>query len=275
MYISIYISMVILITGSSSGIGKATAKLFQTKGWQVIATMRSPEKETELNLLPNIELVKLDVTDQRQIQEVMTKAIKKYKHIDVIVNNAGYGLIGPFEAATSEEIQKQYDTNVFGLMHVCQAILPHFREQKQGTIINVSSMGGRISLPFYSLYMSTKWAVEGFSESLQFELNAFGIRVKLIEPGAIATDFFGRSLITTDTTKIPAYRTLFEQANANMHTTQGSKAELVAQIIYKAATDKTTRLRYPVGKDARVLLFFKRFLPDKVWLYIVRNIIFR
>ncbi len=179
----------VLITGSSSGIGKATVLRFQQAGWNVAATMRSPEKEAELGKLEGIALVRLDVTSEDSIAAAIGETIQRFGAIDVVVNNAGYGLVGPFEASTPEQVRRQFETNVFGLMNVVRAVLPHIRERRAGVIVNVASMGGRITFPLYSPYHGTKWAVEGFSEGLQFELEQFGIRVKIIEPGAIKTDF--------------------------------------------------------------------------------------
>lgn len=263
----------ILITGTSSGIGKATAKLFQKKGWKVIATMRSPEKETELNHLENIEVVQLDVTNKEQIKAVIAQCLKNYGLIDAVVNNAGYGLVGPFETATPEEIEKQFATNVFGLIKVSQALLPHFRERKQGTIVNVSSMGGRITFPFYSLYHASKWAVEGLTESLQYELAAFNIRVKLIEPGVIKTDFYDRSRIASKTTT--AYSDLYNDVSKNMTTRHGIDPEIVAKTIYRAVTDHSTRLRYPVGTDAKLLLILRSIVPARLWTWIITKALMR
>jgi NADP-dependent 3-hydroxy acid dehydrogenase YdfG len=183
---------VVLITGASSGIGKETAKLFQAKNWKVAATMRSPEKAEDLQKIVDLECLRLDVTDIESIKSAIAETLDKFGRIDAVVNNAGYGLIGPFEAATPEQIEKQFQTNVFGLMNVYREVLPYFREQRRGFIVNVASVGGRVTFPLYSLYHATKWAVEGFSESLQYELEQFNIRVKIIEPGPIKTDFYGR-----------------------------------------------------------------------------------
>lgn len=146
----------IVITGSSSGIGKATAKYFANKGWKVAATMRTPEKETELNLINGISLYQLDVTDEDSITQATERILADFGTVDVVLNNAGYGLMGPFEAATREQVKQQFDTNVFGLMSVTRAFLPHFRSNKAGLFLNVSSIGGRITFPFISLYHSTK-----------------------------------------------------------------------------------------------------------------------
>ena len=132
--------------------------------------MRTPEKSEDLQKIADVETFRLDVTDVDSIKSAIDGTLEKFGRIDAVVNNAGYGLVGAFEAATQEQIEKQFQTNVFGLMNVCREILPYFREQKRGTIVNVASVGGRITFPLYSLYHATKWAVEGFSESLQYEL---------------------------------------------------------------------------------------------------------
>src|SRR5215216_677679 len=183
-------SKTILITGASTGIGKATALLFQQRGWKVAATMRSPEKADDLKGLNNLACIRLDVTDISSIRQAITDVISQFGSIDAVVNNAGYGMVGPFEASTVEQVERQFATNVFGLMNVTRELLPHFRARGAGTFINISSMGGRITFPLYSVYHATKWAVEGFSESLQFELRQLNIKVKIVEPGPIKTDFY-------------------------------------------------------------------------------------
>ncbi|MEL0215530.1 MAG: SDR family oxidoreductase, partial [Burkholderiaceae bacterium] len=183
----------ILITGASSGIGKATVFYFQQKGWNVIATMRSPENETELNKFENVQLEKLDVLDLASIDKAIKNGISKFGRIDVLLNNAGYGAYGPLESYPRENILRQFNTNVIGLLDVTQTILPHFRTNKAGVIINISSIGGQMTFPLGTLYHGTKFAVEGISEALHHELKPFGVRVKIIQPGMIATDFAGRS----------------------------------------------------------------------------------
>ncbi|MBB5637106.1 NAD(P)-dependent dehydrogenase (short-subunit alcohol dehydrogenase family) [Pedobacter cryoconitis] len=243
----------ILITGASSGFGKETAKLFQQKGWNVIATMRSPEKEQDLNELENILVTKLDVQDSESINHAIKEGITRFGRIDALLNNAGYGLMGVFESATKEQIQNQYAVNVFGLMNVTQAVLPFLRENGQGTIINVSTFGGITALPFGSLYNSSKFAVEGFSESLSHELSSLNIAVKIIEPGGVSTNF--RNGIEMIKNEIPDYgpilATFFSRyATATAHLAKAT-AEDVAATIYQAATDQTKKLRYVVGDDAQ------------------------
>ena len=182
----------IFITGASSGLGKATAKLFQSKGWNVIATMRTPEKEEELNKLDHVTLMKLDVTNLDQINEAAEKAIKM--GVDVVFNNAGYGLMGPLEALNDEKIQQQLNTNLLGVIRVTKAFIPYFREKKGGLFLTTTPMGGFVAFPFFSIYHATKFALEGWSESLSYELSKFNIGVKTIAPGVISTDFITRSL---------------------------------------------------------------------------------
>src|SRR5215212_3491116 len=207
---------VVLITGASTGIGKETAKLFQVKNWKVAATMRSPEKADDLQRIVDIECIRLDVTESESIRTAVSQTIEQFGRIDVVVNNAGYGLVGPFEAATDEQIRRQFDTNVFGVMNVCREILPIFRDQKRGTIVNVASMGGRITFPLYSLYHATKWAIEGFSEALQYEVKQFGIKIKIIEPGPIKTDFYDRSQDLTRKDGLTAYDSFIDRAMPNL-----------------------------------------------------------
>lgn len=184
----------ILITGASSGLGKETAKLFQQKGWNVIASMRNPENGTELTALENVLVTRLDVLDLGSIESTVNEGIQRFGKIDVLLNNAGYGAYGPLESCPREKIIRQFNTNVIGLLDVTKALLPHFRNNKSGMIINISSIGGKMTFPLGVLYHGTKFAVEGISESLKYELEQFGGKIKIVEPGAIATDFIGRSL---------------------------------------------------------------------------------
>jgi NAD(P)-dependent dehydrogenase (short-subunit alcohol dehydrogenase family) len=267
----------VLITGSSTGIGRAAVTYFHNKGWNVVATMRSPEKEKELNLLSNVICPKLDVTSEDSILKAIDFGIKTFGKIDVVVNNAGFGLTGPFEGTTENQIQKQFETNVFGLMRVTRLILPHMRENKNGKIINISSMGGRIVFPYYSLYHATKWAVEGFTESLRFEVEPLGIQVKLIEPGAIKTDFYDRSRDSSLETAPSDYKAqaLIGFRNMDKEGANGSLPEEVASVIFKAANDSSSRIRYPIGKNAGSLLLFRRLAPDSLFANVVKSVVFK
>lgn len=256
----------ILITGASRGIGKETAKLFQSKGWNVVATMRNPENETELNQIDNVLVTKLDVLDVDTIQQAYTAGIKRFGGIDVLLNNAGYGAYGPLEFFSREKILRQFNTNVIGLLDVTKALLPHFRQNKKGIIINVSSVGGKISFPLGTLYHGTKFAVEGISESLNYEVAPFGGQVKIIEPGMASTDFSGRSFDFSFDENIPEYQkivgslmTVFPELSQ-----YASAASLVADVIYKAATDGKNQLRYVVGEDAHILTTNRQQLDDEL-----------
>lgn len=266
---------VVLITGASSGIGLHTAKLFQTKNWKVAATMREPERADELQKIVDVACIRLDVTDVVSIRSAIAETIEKFGRIDAVVNNAGYGLLGPFEAASEEQVRRQFEINVFGLMNVCREVLPHFREQNGGQIVNVTSMGGRTVFPFSSLYNATKWAVEGFTESLQYELDPFNIRLKLIEPGPINTDFYSRSQEVAKKEGLSVYdhystKFLAFMSKAGSEAPDGS---VVAQVIYDAVTDGSRRLRYPV--NTKGLLFLRSILPSGAYRLATKAIFMR
>jgi short-subunit dehydrogenase len=263
----------ILITGSSSGIGKTIAAYFQAMGWNVSATMRTPENETELKELENVKCIRLDVTNEDSIRSAIEQTISVFGGIDVVVNNAGYATLGPFEAASPDQITKQFDTNLFGLMNVTRAILPYFRSKRSGIIINVASAGGRMTWPLYTLYHGTKWAVEGFSESLQYELRPFNIHVKIIEPGAIKSDFWGRSQEVVSKKDLDVYEEYVNRVVPNLQQSGANapEADVVASAVYKAATDSSWRLRYKVG-GAKWALFFRRILPTRWFNAAVRKI---
>ena len=241
----------IFITGASTGLGKATAQLFQSKGWHVIATMRNPEKETGLNQLENVTLLPLDVTNPEQIKMTVAKAIS-LQPVDVVFNNAGYGLMGAMEALSDEQILKQINTNLLGVIRVTQAFIPHFREKKSGLFISTTSMGGFLGFPLHSIYHATKFGIEGWSESMSFELGLHNIGIKTIAPGGIATDFLDRSL---DRSLHPAYQNLedklFALTNAMMDA--AATAEQMAEIVYEAATDGKDQIRYVAGDDAKAM----------------------
>jgi len=265
----------VLITGSSSGIGKATAIFFAQRGWNVAATMRNPSPSHELAKVKNIRLYKLDVTDEISIKATINAAIADFKQIDVIVNNAGYGAIGIFEKASKEQVQKQFDTNLFGVMNVIRQILPYFRSRKSGTIVNISSMGGQITFPIYSLYHGTKWALEGFSESLLFEVSQFNIKIKLVEPGAIKTDFYDRSQELFSKEGLTEYDGYEKVTFANSQNAGATAPgpEVVAKVIFRAANSSSFKLRYPVGGQAPILLFLRRILPNSWFFAMVRMVV--
>ncbi|TLV01437.1 SDR family oxidoreductase [Dyadobacter luticola] len=241
----------IFITGASSGLGKATAKLFHQKGWYVIATMREPAHETELTALNDVTILPLDVTDPQQIQSTVAQAIA-IRNIDVVFNNAGYGLMGALEALTDEQILKEVNTNLLGVIRVTQAFIPHFRKNKGGMFLSTTSMGGLFAFPLHSIYHATKFGIEGWSESMSFELAPHNIGIKTIAPGGFSTNFLGRSL---DRSNHPAYAALEEKLFSNIDTMMdaASTPEQIAEIVFEAATDGKDQVRYVAGADANAL----------------------
>ncbi len=258
----------ILITGASSGIGKATGMLFQSRGWNVVATMRDPAAGTDLAALSNVLVTRLDVTDSSSIATAVAAAIDRFGAIDVLLNNAGYGAYGPLEAFTIDRIRRQFDTNVIGLLEVTKAVLPHMRAQHEGTVVNISSIGGQITFPLGTLYHGTKFAVEGLSEALHYELEPLGIRVRIVEPGMIKTDFGGRSFDFAMDESLPDYGPtaaamgrLFGKLAANP-----SSPEVVAEVIWEAAIETGSRLRFRAGEDAHVLLEDRKAKDDATFI---------
>jgi short-subunit dehydrogenase len=262
----------VFITGASSGIGKAAAEEFLKNGWNVVATMRSKDKGAELAAHPNCLIIELDVGRADTVTAGVAAAIERFQKIDVLVNNAGYALTGPFETMDDAAIAQQFDTNVLGLMRMTKAVLPQMRAAGGGTIINIASMGGRVTFPLYSVYHGTKFAVEGFTESLQFELAPQNIRVKLIEPGAIKTDFYSRSMAHSSADGIAEYEALLAKAMPVLNTAgaNGTSPSVVAQTIVQAANDNSQKLRYPVGQNSRLLLFIHAIVPQRLYAALIR-----
>lgn len=260
----------IFITGASTGLGRATAKLFQSKGWNVIATMRNPEKETELHLLKGVTLLPLDVTNREQINRVVELSLNMGP-VDVVFNNAGYGLIGPMEAYTDEQIAKQINTNLMGVLRVTQAFIPHFRKRKAGLFISTTSMGGLFSFPLGSIYHATKWALEGWTESMSFELSLFNIGIKTIAPGGIVTDFMTRSL---EPITHPAYSEAHQKLLALFNSDNFSTADQIAEVVYEAATDGKNQVRYVAGKDANALYARRNEIGNEAFRQEMQKMVF-
>ncbi|HEX7836006.1 MAG TPA: SDR family oxidoreductase [Kofleriaceae bacterium] len=264
----------IFITGSSTGLGRAAAKLFAGRGWRVVATMRQPDRETELASIPGVTVVTLDVTRPEQIQAAAARAIEQGP-IDVVFNNAGYGLAGPLEGTSDEQIVREIDTNLLGVIRTTQAFLQHFRERGKGTFITTTSIGGLIAFPFNSVYHATKWALEGWSESMAFELSKFGIVIKTVSPGGIKTDFQTRSL---DFAQHPAYEAPVAKAIAFFrnpaHTASYSTPEQIAEVVYEAATDGKDQLRYVAGEDARALYAQRKAVGDEAFRKAIEQLFF-
>ncbi|HEY3420133.1 MAG TPA: SDR family oxidoreductase [Methanomassiliicoccales archaeon] len=267
-------SKVILITGCSSGIGHATAHFFADEGWSVVATMRHPEqRQTDLKGMDNVDLLHLDVTDLGSVRDAVRRTIEKHGRIDVLVNNAGYAVEGVFEATTPEQVRRQFETNVLGLMDITREVIPIMRAQNGGTIVNVSSISGRIGAPLHSVYDGAKFAVEGFSEGLQYELRPFNIRVKLIEPGVIRTDFYTRSMDFAKKEGLTEYDAMVtaEKKSAEQKIRVGSPPERIALCIFEAVNDMNWKLRHHAGKYSGLMLALRRILPDRAFFALIRR----
>lgn len=264
----------VLITGCSSGIGKATALQFYEAGWNVAATMRQPDAHTELQPSSRLKLYTMDITKPETIHAAVDACLADFGGIDVVVNNAGFALLGAFECTSPEQVHRQFDTNVFGTMHVIRAVLPHFRAQQSGLIINVTSIGAQVAMPLYSLYHGTKWAMEGFSESLQYELRPFHIRVKVVLPGAVQTEFWDRQALlkSDEAADYDSYaQAVYDNYAAFAKRGAASPPAVIAKRIFEAATDGSTRFRYTAGRGAGLTLFLKRWLPTNLYFSMVRR----
>lgn len=264
----------VLITGTSTGIGRTTAERFHDAGWNVVATMRNPADGAALAALPNAIVTRLDVTDGASIAAAVTAAKEAFGGVDVLVNNAGFGAYGPLEVTGSDVIRRQFDTNVIGLLEVTRAVLPMLRERGAGVIVNISSVGGRMTFPLGSLYHGSKFAVEGLSEALVYELAPLGIHVKIVEPGFIDTDFAGRSFVLSVDPDGGPYQPTVDAvltAFGGMQAQGGGVAADVAETILRAATDGTRQLRYVVGDDAIGTLQARRDLDDAAFADMIRG----
>lgn len=267
----------ILITGASSGFGLESAKLFAAKGHNVVATMRNTSAATELDGLPNVIVTHLDVQNAESIQTALNTAIERFGHIDAVVNNAGFSLWGVFESLPRKKIQEQFDVNVFGVMDVTRAILPHFRTRRKGVIVNVSSGAGVFGLPMISAYNASKFALEGFSESLSYELLSQGIVVKIVEPGGVLDTQFSQRL-AREAAEAPAapedYADFIagtEEVFAGLRANRLATSADVASVIYDAVTDGTTQLRYVATEDIKPLVDARRSGSEEEYLQLMRG----
>lgn len=274
-------SKTVLVTGASSGFGKDIAKTFAAAGWNVAATMRSPDLERDLVPSDALALLRLDVEDRASIDSAVAATIARFSTIDVVVNNAGFGLFGVFEETPRERIETQFAVNVFGPMDVIRAVLPHMRARREGVIVNVSSGAGVFTLPMLSGYSASKFALEGFSEALSYELAALGITVKIVEPGGVTETKFGeRSAVEAGKrTPIADYERFFTNTLAVF---DGLRAERrsatsadVAKVIFDAATDGTSRLRYLATDDIAPLVAARRETNEERYVATMRNRFYR
>jgi NAD(P)-dependent dehydrogenase (short-subunit alcohol dehydrogenase family) len=267
----------VLITGCSSGFGAASVRAFSAKGWNVVATARRLDDLAPLADLPNVLTARLDVQDQGSIASAIEAGIARFGRIDALVNNAGFGLFGIFEGTPREKIQQQFDVNVFGVMDVTRALLPHFRANRAGAIVNVSSGAGVFTLPMISLYCASKFALEGFSEALAYELADLGIRVKIVEPGGVTSTRFGeRSGAEAATGDAPADYGPFQQKAGEIFaglraSRANATSEEVAEVIIEATTDRSDRLRYVATDDIRPLVAARRETSEEEYRAFIRG----
>lgn len=255
----------VLITGASSGFGEATARRFAAEGWAVAATMRDPGRAPDFSGFDHVAVLALDVTDPASIASAIAATIDRFGAIDVVVNNAGYGLFGVFEATPEAAIRAQFEVNVFGVMAVTRAVLPHFRARRAGVFVNISSGAGAFTLPAISLYAASKFALEGFSEALDYEVADLGIGVKIVEPGGVTSTKFGaRSAAEAGGLgAVPAdygpFTAHTAEVFAKLRASRGLATEAeVANVILQAATDGTRQMRYVATEDIKPLIALRR-----------------
>ncbi|PFD98393.1 short-chain dehydrogenase [Bacillus cereus] len=272
-------SKIAIITGASSGFGLLTTLELAKKDYFVIATMRNLDKRAELlsqatalHLKQNIKIHQLDVTDQKSIQAFQL-FLKELNQVDLLVNNAGYASSGFIEEIPIEEYRKQFETNVFGAISISQIVLPYMRKQKSGKIINVSSISGQVGFPGLSPYVSSKYALEGWSESLRLEVKPYGIDVSLIEPGSYNTNIWevGKELAENYVETTSPYKEYMDKIQNHMNSSSETFGDPidVAQKIVAIAETKTATLRYPIGKGVKLMMVAKKFLPWRVWEFLV------
>ena len=261
----------VFITGTNSGIGRATVEFFAARGWQVAATMRKTEHADIFGHLEHVKVFRLEVANSEEVEEVTQDVIKTFGKIDVLVNNAGYFQMGPLEASSMQQIRAQYETNVFGLIEVTKAFIPLFRAQKAGMVVNVSSVSAENGYPFVSAYASSKAAVLILTEALNIELESIGASAKAVLPGTHATNIFTKIDVAKD---IPAeYHPQLAAFFGQQQEVKGSKPEVVAERIYEAVTDgKRDKVRYFAGPDARVIPSAKRLLGQDGYFRFFKNL---
>ena len=270
---------VAIVTGSSSGIGHEISLILARNGFPTYATMRNLQKGSDLKSIAEDEklplhFAQLDVTDENSVKKAIQTIHDEAGRIDILVNNAGYGLTGAFEDLSLDEIKTQYETNVFGLIRTTQSVLPIMRKQRSGLIVNISSGAGRFGFPTGSAYVSTKFAVEGLTESMSYELEPFGIKVILIEPGVIKTNFFNSSVLAKKSQDPNSpYATLMKgmEDSVDKMMENASTPQYVAEVVLHAVTNENPKLRYLAGKDVEQLVDAKRKMSDEEFVNMMKQ----
>lgn len=268
----------VLVTGCSTGIGHSCVRVFQREGWNVVATLRRPEAATDLGKLDNVLVTALDVTEPASIAAAVRAGLARFGAIDMVINNAGFGLYGVFESLADRDIRRMFDTNLFGVMNVIRGILPHFRSRRAGHIVNISSGGGIFSLPAMSIYCASKFALEGFSEGIYHELAAIGISVKLIEPGGVLSTPFDRAALerlaqVTPPAEYEPFLLALSKNMEGMRQQAKATADDVAEAVFVAATDGTNRLRYVVTEDIKELVRLRHEVSEERYMAFIREYI--
>jgi NAD(P)-dependent dehydrogenase (short-subunit alcohol dehydrogenase family) len=266
------VSKAVLITGCSTGIGRATAERLASRGWNVYATARKPESIADLKSR-GCKTLALDVCDDASIRAAVDTVEKAEGAVGVLINNAGYGLEGVFEEVPMPEIRRQFETNVFGLIAMTKLVLPAMRSQRWGRVVNLSSMGGKLTFPGGAYYHATKHAVEALSDALRFEVKGFGIDVIVIEPGPIKTRFGDTavgSIAMPQNSPYASFNTVLERQIREAYeggpmARFAAPPEAVADVIEKAISATTPRTRYKVTLAARILMGLRRWLPDRAF----------
>lgn len=269
----------VLVTGCSSGFGLAAVELFADEGWNVVATVRRREDGAPFANRDNVLVARLDVQDPATISAAIQEGIDRFGRIDALINNAGFGLFGVFEGTSADKVREQFDVNVFGVMEVTRAILPHFRSHRSGVVVNITSGAGIFGLPLSSLYNASKFAVEGFSEALFYELAPLGIRVKLIEPGGVLATRFGERVSTeADQLSAPAEygpviaagEALFDGLRAQRRSASATPAD-VARVMLEACEDRSDRLRWVATDDIKPLVSLRREAGEEAYWTAMRG----
>ena len=272
---------VVIITGASRGFGELIAKKFQKENFQVIATMRNIDSSPSLKKLENLDIKKLDVTVKSDIKNVFDYTVEKYGRIDILINNAGYGAFGFLEEASDEEIRNQFNVNYFGLIDCIKGVLPQMRKQKDGVIVNISSIAGRFGLPFTSLYNSSKFAVEGLTECLHYELSLFGIDIKTVAPGSFRTGFHDSINFTEDEKKedLDVVRENLKKALEDGIKNQppfpfgfGNNDD-VANFVFKKSITKSKVSNF-IGRDTKIINFFIKIFGRELLFKIIKKLWF-
>jgi NAD(P)-dependent dehydrogenase (short-subunit alcohol dehydrogenase family) len=270
---------VAIVTGCSSGIGHEISLILARNGFTTYATMRNLQKGSDLKSIAEDEklplhFAQLDVTDENSVKKAIQTIHDEAGRIDILVNNAGYGLTGAFEDLSLDEIKTQYETNVFGLIRTTQSVLPIMRKQRSGLIVNISSGAGRFGFPTGSAYVSTKFAVEGLTESMSYELEPFDIKVILIEPGVIKTNFFNSSVLAKKSQDPNSpYATLMKgmEDSVDKMMENASTPQYVAEVVLHAITNENPKLRYLAGKDVEQLVEAKKKMSDEEFVNMMKQ----